>query len=783
MKHRANPEFISAGIDAVSKLSERVMQLNLAPQFAVDDKIWPPYKLKIYIPLLLIHYSGQRNIKQANAVAVLMSGGKMDDIPSMANDQLIPTHHCKQDSSHESLKEVFDNSTITKEIGDILAVLENKELSCFVLTEGPPGIGKSVLLKEISNRWAKKQLLQTYKLVLLLCLRDPMIQQAESIDDLLHLYCKGDKRASDIVSACSDQLFSNGGKDVTLLLDGFDELPEELQKNGLIADILKREVLPQCGLVLSSRPHASKFFHSEATLIVEILGFTEENRRHCIEQAFQGKPQKIKELSQYLDDHLTINSLCFVPFNMIVLLFLHEQGFSLPKNSTDMYNHFICLTICRYLARSGYSLTNTITDLTNLPEPCNIIIEQLSTLSLNGLEDDKLVFTLDEIKAVCPDIEDIPGAINGFGLLQAVQHIGLTGKTLTFNFIHFSIQEYLAAYCITKLPSLKELQILEENFWVDNYLNTFTIYLALTKGQRPSFKNFISDGNNTISISQRFLDDQGFCFYLYHCFYEAGDKKMCESIAKAKIFNNKIIHKEYAGLPNYMECLTLFLTTSFHRSWVEIHLDYTQDYGFHILHRGLKSSRITITELWLWHCDLTSSSSALVSDIAINLQVKKLVLDNNETIGENEQLYSMLSHPTTTLEILSMYKIKLSSRAANILFTVLEQNSILKILSIEGNNITDDTCPFIANAIKLNSCLVKLWMGFNPISAEAIELILEALQFNNTLKILRIPDYPDNVKTNIKLTEEKLNKMKRNHEFHIKFFMDFKEKGDRLDWI
>ena len=162
---------------------------------------------------------------------------------------------------------MFNNSKATKEIAEILAVLENKEISCFILIEGPPGIGKSVLLKEISYRWANKQLLQTYKLVLLFCLRDPMVQQAKSIDDLLQLYCKGDKRASEIVSASSDQLFDNGGKDLILLLDGFDELPEYLQKNSLIADILKRQVLPQCSLVLSSRPHASKDFQNKATII------------------------------------------------------------------------------------------------------------------------------------------------------------------------------------------------------------------------------------------------------------------------------------------------------------------------------------------------------------------------------------------------------------------------------------------------------------------------------------------------------------------------------------
>ena len=451
---------------------------------------------------------------------------------------------------------------------------------------------------------------------------------------------------------------------------------------------------------------------------------------------------------------------------------------TLPKNSTDMYNHFICLTICRYLAKSGYPLTNTITDLNNLPEPCNKLIEQLSELSLQALHENKLIFTLDEIKVVCPDIEDIPGAINGFGLLQAVQHFGLTGKTLTFHFIHFSIQEYLAACCITKLSPVEELQILQDKFCHINYFSTFAIYVALTKGQRLSFKEFLSGGSKTNNISQNFLDDVDLCFHLYHCFYEAGDEKMCEMISTAKYVNDRrflcISSSIYASAPTYVEYLTLFLTTSFHRDWVKVTFGYIQDYGIHIVHRGLKGSDITITELWLFDSGLTSLSSMLVSDIVLNCRVNRLMLDLNKTIGENEQLYSMLSHPSTTLEILSMYRTKLSSRAANILFTTLEHNNTLKILSIEGNDITDDTSPFIANAMILNSCLVELWMRFNPITAEGIKPILQALKFNNTLERLRLPCYLDDVRRGIKSMEEVINKRRESYGSYVKLLIDFK---------
>ena len=87
-------------------------------------------------------------------------------------------------------------------------------------------------------------------------------------------------------------------------------------------------------------------------------------------------------------------------------------------------------------------------------------------------------------------------------------------------------------------------------------------------------------------------------------------------------------------------------------------------------------------------------------------------------------------YPTQPLEKLSMYKTKLSSRPANILFIVLEQNVTLKILSIEGNDITNGTCTFITNAMKLNDCLVELYLHFNPVMVEAISPISKVLEFN-----------------------------------------------------
>ena len=128
------------------------------------------------------------------------------------------------------------------------------------------------------------------------------------MSDLLQLFCNREHtRTKQISTACSDYLVQNNGKDLVFLFDGFDEYPEVLQKNGLIADMLKRKVLPECTLVVSSRPHATVHLREQATVRVDILGFTKVEQNQFIQQALKEQPQSIKKVAQYLENHYTIN--------------------------------------------------------------------------------------------------------------------------------------------------------------------------------------------------------------------------------------------------------------------------------------------------------------------------------------------------------------------------------------------------------------------------------------------------------------------------------------------
>ena len=732
----------------------------------VDDNTWPPGKQARFTPLLLIHHQGSCTPDQVTAMAEMMSTGDIDKVASVTDER-----------SSVKYQKLLDTSKATKDIKEILAPLEKSKKSAFILIEGAPGIGKSVLLKEISYRWANKELLQKFELVLLVSLRDPSLQQVKSVSNLLHLFYKGDENATQVVSACSEYLSKNGGQNLALLLDGYDEYPEHLQKSSLIADILKRHVLPCCGLVVSSRPHASEHLREEANTRVDILGFTETEREHYIKQALPDQPHKVEELTQYLHQQPSVDSICFSPFNMVILLYLYKLGTSLPKNATELYHHFICFTICRHLSKVGNPLTHDITDLTNLPEPYNRIIKQLSKLSLEALNNNKLVFTLDDVTIACPDIAAIPGAINGFGLLQAVRHFGLHAKTMTLNFIHFTIQEFLAAHYISHLPPNEELKVIEANFWNNIHFNMFSIYIALTKGQRSSFKQFLSGGNEAIAIADKFLEDQLECLRLYRCFNEAGDHTICNTIERAAVFSNRIISLVGTTLTGSdMECISLFLTSSFNKEWEGLYLYscYIQDKGLNTLYRGLRhTSDIIINILWLDNNGLTVQSSFLISELIVKCKVKGLGIADNYTIGEDQQFYSMLSNPSTVLETLGMYYTQLSSTAATHLFTALKDNNKLKKLDIDDNAITDDACDAITTALERNNCLVTLSMYRNPLSSEAIINIVRCLEVNNTLQLLGLPECPQDIQQNIRSLQEVVSKKRESRGCQVKLEIEF----------
>ena len=597
-------------------------------RFVCDENIWPPEQPRHFTSLTLIHYKSGHTRREVLTISEADQG------------------NCHYKKASKDISEILTTSNV------------NEERPHAILIEGSPGTGKTVLSKELSFQWAKGTLpvLCNCVLLFLLPLRDPNIKKITSFEDLIKYFYHFDSEATSIAKSCADYLLKSNGSKVTFLFDGYDEFSEQLRNDSFISTIISKRRLSSCTVLITSRPHASANLHKNMDRLIDILGFTVEDRRAFINESLKEQPQKIEEIVKYLDCHPTINGLCFIPFNVTVLLFLYKIGTVLPKSSTELYNYFICSTISHHLTKVDSSfITREITDINHFPKPYGQVIEGLSKLSLEALHKKQLTFTIEEVEVECPTIRQVPGAIDGFGLLRTVQHFSSKKKAATYSldFIHFSVQEFFAAYHFAKLPKKEQLELFKLHFWSHFYSNMFAMYVWYTKGQQPAFKQFLFKDSKNIVVD--YLQDKLKCLSMFKCFHEANDEDMCAKICQAEIFaEQEIVFRHTPLYSNDLECLNLFLPSR--TAWKMLDLSYcgVGDMGMQLLHQSL-SSQTDLDALKLQGNALTSSSSSIIGKIISSDKIKTLNLCENFINDNAVQAIIQALNTNTSLETLSLH--------------------------------------------------------------------------------------------------------------------------------
>ena len=168
-----------------------------------------------------------------------------------------------------------------------------------ILVEGVPGIGKSTFAWKMCRKWGKGKMLQDYKLVVLLSLRERKVREATHIRHLFHFF------DTEVQEEVSREVRKSGGRGVFMLFDGYDELPKNLCKqNSLFLDIICGKELSQATVLVTSRPSASGFLYEKCkdylSQHIEILGFTSENIQSYLESTCGSDPSLLSGIQKYL---------------------------------------------------------------------------------------------------------------------------------------------------------------------------------------------------------------------------------------------------------------------------------------------------------------------------------------------------------------------------------------------------------------------------------------------------------------------------------------------------
>ena len=323
----------------------------------------------------------------------------------------------------------------------------------FLLVEGPPGIGKSTFAWELCRRWDEIESLRDYHTVVLLKLREKWVLNATSLSDLFRYPSN-----PDFSKNIAEELVATQGKHLLLVLDGFDEVSHSFHEDSVIKSILCKQLLPECTIILTTRPSAKATLRSvcqpQVDKHIEIIGFTEEERVRYITEVFSKEPEFQANFLKYMFLVPHIKSMMYIPLNCAIIAQVYSESQSsrhlaIPRTRTQLYKALAHSLLVRHMKMKEGNREYT----SMLPKGLNEedmerfrVLAKFAFYSYHKGESKKVTFFK----------EDIPEGLVHFGFMNESTEM-YAGKAVeqTFSFLHLSVQEYLAAWHIAHSYSIE----------------------------------------------------------------------------------------------------------------------------------------------------------------------------------------------------------------------------------------------------------------------------------------------------------------------------------------
>ena len=334
----------------------------------------------------------------------------------------------------------------------------------FVLVEGPPGIGKSTFAWEVCRRWDEIESFRDYHTVVLLKLREKWVLNATSLSGLLRY-----PSHPDFSNSVAEELVKSQGKKLLFILDGFDEVSHSFHENSVIKSILCRQLLPECTIILTTRPVAMYTLRNicqpQVDKHVEIIGFTEEERVKYITEVFSKEPELQVNFLKYMFLIPHIKSMMYIPLNCAIIAQVYFESQSshhlaIPRTRTQLYKALTHSLLVRHMKMKEIKYDYTSMLPGGLDEESMKNFKTLAKFAFDA-------YHRSESRKVTFFKGDIPEGLVHFGFMnESTELYAGKGVEQTFSFLHLSLQEYLAAWYLADSYSI-EFQVAYHRLAID----------------------------------------------------------------------------------------------------------------------------------------------------------------------------------------------------------------------------------------------------------------------------------------------------------------------------
>ena len=662
------------------------------------------------------------------------------------------THEPDKLAEHRAMGEVgpLMASKVPVDMDSIFdeGIFENVRPPLAILVEGAFGSGKSTLAYHYCQKWADGNLQGMFELVALVYLRHPAVHSAGldlTLHQLLLLASDREEGIDDIVTNVVQRI--KDGLKFLLILDGWDEAPACLrappdpkyQPDSSYLGKLLRSVSPNTTILITSRPDSSIDLHNRPYVKrMEILGFTKESIHDYFQEALSTElsPAVLEDECRKLRDHLAnypaIESSCYIPLNAAILTLLYlQRSQSLPTTYFEMYYELLLCFVGREInTRQPERNLGAISSLDALPPDLMKQLKHISILAYEGVINNKVVFIQDELPSILlrgsreletdqpaattPVQQDLPA----MGVLQKVQYLRIGHTTTSYYFMHRSIQEMLAAYCISQMGNDEQVRVFQTLLGEPRFAAVLQFYAGFTKLTNQCVRDIIT-GSDFEAYSKS--SKLSLLSYI-RCFFEAQihDQSLYEKII---LRLNATLDLSQVNL-SPLDCMSVGYFLAFVlRNSRELSVDLT-------------ACSIDDHSLCLMIEELSKHAGAHPAD-ALHGVIKLTMMENN--IGGDILAYTYDPQASTT-------KTQLDTKGVESLARALAVNRSLKMLNIFNNIIGDKGVAFISTALKTNKTLKVLFVGGSNITDEGALSLAGALP-NSSMEYCRLywtSTHPDN---------------------------------------
>ena len=733
------------------QLSDRVKTNYIQTRYFAQEDMWRLLHPKHFVNVLLIHHMDRRGEKEILDVAAMMRQG-------------LSSEATKMQSTKSTIQSSF--SVNTNDISDIFKPFKRQDNSTVtpnvILIDGAPGMGKTTLCKEIAYRWANSLVLNDIKLLFFIYLRDPDIAKILNLENFIHYFYNFDKAATEFSRQCADILIHRKNDDIAIVLDGYDEYADEVG-NLFLTRVLNRKAFTQCKLIITTRPIATDKLQNNADIRVEVMGFNDDSKKEYIQQELSNSA-KIEKLSAYLKKNKDINSICYIPMIMTILVFTFKETEELPANQIELYNKFITIAVSRYVQKLEDMPQKDILPLQKLPTIYKTYLLELSNFAFETLRSDKIVFTETDVQKFCPNLALDENNYQGLGLLKSTQYFSMkkVDTCISYNFLHLSIQEFLAAYYICYQEPWVQFSLLRNTIFFEKYMNVWIMHADLNKYAMSELYNYLVQCNGIHTLKGFYSKIQH--FNAIECFNELiKNCAMCDYSSTWQIYCFKNMEIELNDFSNIhdeksfeVEKICLLNKIILGNTWNKIYLSL-----YHNIHSDKKLLETFVIDInkkenayWKIASELLRNTNLSVmiintssligyranteqfnNSFNVNNFINKIVLRNCFISDETSVLLSSFIE-NSKLVMLNFIGCTFSATGSKVTFNSLGHITTIVIMIISDVFINEDTATAIGKAVVNNTNLIHLEIGNYNLQKEAAMKIVTALKNIRNLKNL-----------------------------------------------